>query len=41
MAIPTFQDVMLPIIKFAELVESRSVKETIEHIEQLFNLEEQ
>jgi len=38
MAIPTFQDVMLPIMKFAELAESRSVKETIEHIEQLFNL---
>lgn len=38
MAIPTFQDVMLPIMKFAENVESRSIKETIKHIEQLFNL---
>jgi restriction system protein len=38
MAIPTFQDVMFPIMKFAECVESRSVKESIEHIEQLYNL---
>ncbi|MCL2202503.1 MAG: restriction endonuclease [Defluviitaleaceae bacterium] len=38
MAIPTFQDVMLPIMKFAEGVESRSVKESVEHIEKLYNL---
>jgi len=38
MAIPTFQDVMLPIMKFAEGVESRSLKECVEHIEKLYNL---
>jgi restriction system protein len=38
MAMPTFQEVMLPIMKFAEGVEYKSVKECVEHIEQLYNL---
>lgn len=41
MAIPTFQDAMLPIMKFAEGIESRSVKECVEHIEKLYNLSDE
>ena len=38
MAIPTFQNVMLPILKFADGVGSRTIKECVAHIEKLYNL---
>ena len=38
MAIPTFQDIMLPIMQFAADGETRLVKDCIEHIEQQYNL---
>jgi restriction system protein len=38
MAIPTFQEVMLPIMRFAEGVENRSLKDCVEHIEKLYKL---
>jgi restriction system protein len=41
MAIPTYQEVMLPILKFAADGATRTVKECIEHIEQAFRLSEE
>ena len=38
MAIPTFQEVMLPIIKLAADGQSQSLKLTVEKMEQIFNL---
>jgi len=41
MAIPTYQEVMLPILKFAADGATRTVKECIEHIEQAFGLSDE
>jgi restriction system protein len=38
MAIPTFQDVMLPILRLMSDGQTHSVKECVEHLEQEFNL---
>jgi len=41
MAIPTFQEAMLPILKWAADGKTRSIKECVEYIEQLFRLTEE
>jgi len=41
MAIPTFQEVMLPILKFVADGKTHTIKDCVEHIEQMFNLSEE
>lgn len=41
MAIPNFQAIMLPLLKFTEDREDHSTRETIDHISSLFNLTEE
>ena len=41
MALPTFQEVMLPILKLTADGKTHSVKECIEHMEQVFHMTEE
>jgi restriction system protein len=41
MAIPDYQRIMLPLLKFAEDKKEHSIREAIEHVSKLFNLSEE